>query len=120
MSAAGASEERCPYCGWKGNVVRVHGHGQCGHCGTNFEPCCAGADATLTSGISTAVDPGLFARLFEQLGGAKVTVTSEALLFALVQHLGTDLDDAQLVLEAGERVGVVQRGGTNCHWLRGA
>ena len=39
------SAQRCPYCGRVGEVVRVHGHGQCPHCGTNIEPCCAGANA---------------------------------------------------------------------------
>jgi hypothetical protein len=122
VSEGGASEQRCPYCGYLVPVVHVHGHGQCAHCGTNFEPCCDGADAEDEAGsatpIDTAADPGLFARLFEHLGGAERTVTTEALLFALVQHLGTDLDDARLLLEAGERVGLVQPAGTSCHRLR--
>jgi hypothetical protein len=102
--------------------VQVHGHGQCGKCGTNYEPCCAGADAADEAGSTTEVnaseEPQLFARLFVQLGGAKATVTTEALLFALVQRLGTDLDDARIVLEAGERIGIVQPVGVGCHRLR--
>ena len=72
--------------------MRVHGHGQCERCGTNIEPCCAGAnaldEASAASGDPCGLDAGLFARLFLQLGGATATVTTEALLFALVQRLG--------------------------------
>jgi hypothetical protein len=122
MTEAEANAAPCPYCGHRGAVVEVHGHGQCSNCGTNFEPCCAGADAAEEAGSTTAVnaaeEPQLFARLFVQLGGAKATVTTEALLFALVQRLGTDLDDAKIVLEAGERIGIVQRVGASCHRLR--
>jgi hypothetical protein len=122
MTSAGATAECCPYCGYRGTVVQVHGHGQCSKCGTNYEPCCAGADAADEAGSTTGVDataePQLFARLFVQLGGAKATVTTEALLFALVQRLGTDLDDARIVLEAGERIGIVQPVGEGCHRLR--
>lgn len=38
--------ERCPYCGRPWQLVWVHGHGQCAHCGNNIEPCCQG-DETL-------------------------------------------------------------------------
>ena len=122
MTSAGESAESCPYCGYRGAVVQVHGHGQCANCGTNFEPCCAGADAADEAGSTTEVnvaeEPRLFARLFAQLGGVKATVTTESLLFALVQRLGTDLDDAKIVLEAGERIGIVQQAGAGCHRLR--
>ena len=122
MTAAEANAASCPYCGHRGAVVQVHGHGQCSNCGTNIEPCCAGADAAEEAGSTTTVNaaegPQLFAQLFVQLGGALATVTSEALLFALVQRLGTDLDDAKIVLEAGERIGIVQRVGAGCHRLR--
>lgn len=120
--AGGQSAKRCPSCGSRRGVVFVHGHGQCVACGSNTEPCCAGASAAdeADGGDSDAVfvDPHLFATLFEQLGGASATVTTEALLFALVQREGSDLDTARLLLEAGERVGVVQRVGAACHRLR--
>ncbi|MEO6595060.1 MAG: hypothetical protein ABIP94_09950 [Planctomycetota bacterium] len=120
MSEVGVSE-RCPYCGYLSPVVHVHGHGQCAHCGANVEPCCGGADAAdeaaATPGVHAEAEPGLFARVFAQLGGVKATVTTDALLFALTQRLGTDLDDARLMLEAGERVGLVQSAGANCHRL---
>jgi hypothetical protein len=103
--------------------VPVHGHGQCERCGTNIEPCCTGAnafdEAAVTAAIDVVPDPHLFARLFDQLGGRSATVTTETLLFALVQRLGTDLDDARLVLEAGERLGLVVPAGTGLHRLRG-
>lgn len=105
------SKTRCSYCGHEGAPVPVHGHGQCERCGTNIEPCCSGANAAeeagATPGIDTGPDPGLLARTFLALGGPEVTVTGDALRFALAQRLGTDLDDARLVLEAAERVGLV-------------
>ena len=100
----------------------MHGHGQCAHCGNNIEPCCTGAnaqdEAAATDAIDTAPDQQLFPRLFDQLGGQKVTVTSDALLFALTQSLGSDLDDARVVLEAAERLGLVVRAGESLHRLR--
>lgn len=102
--------------------MRVHGHGQCERCGTNIEPCCAGAnaldEASAASGDPCGLDAGLFARLFLQLGGATATVTTEALLFALVQRLGSDLDAARVVLEAAQRVGLVVPAGSGLHRLR--
>jgi hypothetical protein len=102
---------RCPWCGVRGDVVHVHGHGQCAACGNNVEPCCNGANALDEAGATPAIDidpdRALFPRLFDQLGGPATTVTGEALRFALAQRLGTDLDDAGLVLEAAERVGIV-------------
>ena len=122
MSGSGAAVERCPYCGHRGPAVQVHGHGQCARCHTNIGPCCGGADAAseaaVADGIDTAPEPHLFADLFTHLGGAQATVTTESLLFALTQRLGTDLDDARLVLEAAERVGVVLPAGAGCHRLR--
>ncbi|MBL8752242.1 MAG: hypothetical protein JNK15_02990 [Planctomycetes bacterium] len=112
---------RCSYCGHEGAAVPVHGHGQCERCGTNIEPCCSGAnafdEAAATAAIDAVPDPQLFARLFAQLGGPAATVTTDALLFALVQRLGTDLDDARLVLEAGERLGLVTREAPGRHRL---
>ncbi|MBC24257.1 MAG: hypothetical protein CMJ32_10130 [Phycisphaerae bacterium] len=33
---------RCHWCGRPRQIVHVHGHGQCAHCGTNSLPCCDG------------------------------------------------------------------------------
>jgi hypothetical protein len=33
---------RCPYCSRPLELVRVHGHDQCRHCGVNVHPCCNG------------------------------------------------------------------------------
>ncbi len=113
---------RCPYCGHEGAPLAVHGHGQCERCGTNIEPCCAGAnafdEAAAAGGDDAGPDARLFARLFLQLGGPTATVTRDALLFALVQRLGGDLDEAGLVLEAAERVGIVESAGPGLHRLR--
>lgn len=37
---SGRCDARCPWCGREAPVIPVHGHGQCGACGTNREPCC--------------------------------------------------------------------------------
>lgn len=122
--AGGQSSKHCPSCGSRRGVVFVHGHGQCAACRANIEPCCAGAsvadEADGGENEALLVDPNLFARLFENLGGKTATVTTDALLFALVQSQGSDLDTARLLLEAGERVGVVQRFSASCHRLRRA
>jgi hypothetical protein len=119
-----ASTVTCPWCGARGEPVRVHGHGQCPWCGNNIEPCCTGADAFDEAGATTAIDTApdqqLFPRVFAQLGGAAATVTRDALVFALVQRLGTDLDDARVVLEAAERLGIVEPGGDALYRLRRA
>jgi hypothetical protein len=113
---------RCHYCGYLGAVNQVHGHGQCARCGTNIEPCCSGAsaegEAAATSGIDTGPDPGLLARTFLHLGGPSVTVTSDALRFALAQRLGVDLDEAMLVIEAAERTGLIVPSGPGLYRLR--
>ncbi len=113
---------RCAYCGHEAAPLPVHGHGQCERCGTNIEPCCSGAnafgEAAATAAIDVVPDPTIFARLFELLGGAAATVTTDALLFALVQRLGSDLDEARVVLEAGERLGLIARAGDGMHRLR--
>ncbi|MBZ0153512.1 MAG: hypothetical protein K8J09_18460 [Planctomycetes bacterium] len=115
--------EPCPWCGALAAVVHVHGHGQCGHCGGNLEPCCSGSGdsdaATPVDTIDSGVDQAMFSRLFGHLGGAAATVTADSLCFALVQHLGTDLDDARLVIEAAERVGVLVPVAPGCYRLRG-
>lgn len=37
-----ATTNRCLYCGQVAELVWVHGHGQCSHCGINTEECCRG------------------------------------------------------------------------------
>ncbi|NBQ15238.1 MAG: hypothetical protein EBU31_11705 [Proteobacteria bacterium] len=37
---------RCPRCGHPLRMVLVHGHGQCGTCGMNIQPCCDGDSCT--------------------------------------------------------------------------
>lgn len=105
----------CPACGEPYRAVFVHGHGQCAHCGTNVEPCCAGASADDVSappqGEMPVVDPELFVRVFETLGGTTATVTRAALQHALVQRLGTDLADAKLLVDAGLRCGRLEAAG---------
>lgn len=32
----------CERCGYKGEIVYVHGHGQCPICHNSVEPCCEG------------------------------------------------------------------------------
>lgn len=118
------SPVRCPWCGVRGEPVRVHGHGQCPHCGNNVEPCCTGAnvqdEAAVTGRVATSPDQQLFPLLFDHLGGRAATVTRDALLFALTQRLGTDLDEARVVLEAAERVGIVAAAGDGLHRLQRA
>ena len=33
---------RCLWCGQVSAMIWVHGHGQCGFCGTNIDECCRG------------------------------------------------------------------------------
>lgn len=40
---SGQQQSRCPFCGKPEQLVWVHGHGQCAHCGVNAMPCCDGA-----------------------------------------------------------------------------
>ena len=111
----------CPYCGSQSGIVHVHGHAQCATCGVNIEPCCDGADPG--SEVSKAAlepihaDPQLFARMFERLGGARATVTADALVFALVEHLAVDLDTARMILDAGQHTGRLESGGSGCYRL---
>ncbi|MCE2516730.1 MAG: hypothetical protein J4F41_02610 [Alphaproteobacteria bacterium] len=37
-------QPRCLFCGQPEQLVWVHGHGQCTHCGVNAMPCCDGAE----------------------------------------------------------------------------
>ena len=101
----------------------MHGHVQCTRCGENLEPCCAGASSddagTMATNDGMTPAPTLFPRLFEQLGGVGATVTTDALVYALTNHLGCTRDDALLVLEAAERVGVVRTIAVGPHRLHG-
>jgi hypothetical protein len=121
VSDDGQSPVPCPYCGATAPLVHVHGHGQCAHCGANTEPCCGGASADEVPDEATQAarpDPGLFPRLFLHLGGPDATVTTASLLQAIVQSQQCDLDEAALVLEAGERIGLIVRVGPDWHRLR--
>lgn len=122
MSDPGQPTPRCPWCGTQAPLVHVHGHAQCGHCGANVEPCCGGGDAGTEAATPTGAacwpDPGLFARLFLRLGGPEATVTTTALLQALVTAIDGDLESARLVLEAGERIGLLVPCGPGRHRLR--
>ncbi len=111
--------DRCPQCGAFVELVHVHGHGQCPVCHGNVEPCCAGAgDEVRASGEGDApFESHLFDLAFARLGGARVTVTTEALLHALVELLDVDLPAASIVVQAGERVGVIVAAGPGCHRL---
>lgn len=106
----------CPYCGRPGGRVAVHGHVQCGACGTNLEPCCGGAsaadEAPAQTHAETLPDPHLFERLFRRLGGEAATVTADCLQRAVVEHLDCDLEAAGIVIAAGERTGGLVRVGS--------
>lgn len=115
----------CPFCGSLRGVVHVHGHGQCVTCNTNIQPCCTGDSASdagsrscRLSDPAAATVPRLFPSLFETLGGRDVTVTTDCLLFALSTRLGSDYEEARLVVEAAERVGILRRAGPGLHRLQ--
>ena len=38
---------RCLFCGQPEQLIWVHGHGQCAHCGVNAMPCCDGAECVV-------------------------------------------------------------------------
>ena len=104
-------------------VVHVHGHGQCLSCNTNIQPCCAG-DSTndagrqcqTKAGTDAAPQPG--APACAPPGGSDATVTTDALLFVLMNRLGSDLDEARLVLEAAEKVGIIRTKTAGNHSLQ--
>lgn len=74
--------------------MHVHGHGQCARCGSNVEPCCAGAgdEAELALPLPVpAAEPALpLPALFAALGGRDLTVTQDALVHAVCCQLGCD------------------------------
>lgn len=111
----------CPYCNARTAPVHVHGHAQCGACGVNIEPCCDGADPASEVPRKALepihADPRLFERMFDRLGGRAVTVTADALVFALVEHLSIDVAGARLILEAGEHTGRLESPGPGCYRL---
>ena len=51
-----AEQPRCLFCGQKEQLIWVHGHGQCAHCGVNAMPCCDGA-ACITEGTDSEKHP---------------------------------------------------------------
>jgi hypothetical protein len=90
--------------------VPVHGHGQCAACGTNVEPCCGGAgdEADEWSGREIEVDPTVFPRVFDHLGGRDVAVTEDALVHAFCLRQGSTWDDARAVLGVAQRLGLLR------------
>jgi hypothetical protein len=88
---------RCPACARWLRMVHVHGHGQCAFCGSNVEPCCAGAagdEAELAVGPPQPQGPLPLRALFSELGDAQASVTHEALVNAVCRREGCDLTEA--------------------------
>lgn len=105
----------CPWCGVRRTPIHVHGHAQCSNCGINIEPCCdgaaAGGEIAEQALAPLRADPGLFRRLFTRLGGETVTVTENALSFALVEQLSTDVQTARDIIAVGVQIGQLQSAG---------
>jgi hypothetical protein len=38
----------CLFCGYQGELVFVHSHYQCPHCGINVAPCCEGEQCQIS------------------------------------------------------------------------
>jgi hypothetical protein len=87
---------RCPACGRPLQMVHVHGHGQCGYCGTTVEPCCAGAgdEAELAAGPRQRSEALPLRALFADLGDPSAAVTHDALTHAVCCRVGCDLAEA--------------------------
>ena len=104
---------RCSYCGAALVIVHVHGHGQCSACGTNVDPCCAGAspesEASVPQEKAPPDDHSALRRAFQEAGGAQSTVTEAAFLFALARVLDAPLEDAAVALDAAVEIGLVRR-----------
>ncbi|MBK8976984.1 MAG: hypothetical protein IPM29_13795 [Planctomycetes bacterium] len=79
--------ERCPACGVTLQLVRVHGHGQCAHCGTNVEPCCAGAGDEVDARES-GHDRATVATLCALVAGHGGAVQRDVLLNDFSDHTG--------------------------------
>ena len=94
-------------------LVRVHGHGQCAHCGTNVEPCCSGAGDEVEADQSTRLEVSarVFAELFGELGGRDVSVAPEALVNAYCRAQGTDHEEALAVVAVAVRLGILTQHG---------
>ncbi len=47
-----SEKRRCIYCGHEAELVWVHGHGQCSHCGINTQECCQGEQCAIQNANS--------------------------------------------------------------------
>ena len=96
----------CPVCGIEVELVHVHGHAQCPHCGTNVEPCCAGAGDEIDPGEAGGrpAEVETLLALLHELGGA---TSREALLNRFAARTGTSLADGERALEMGRRRGLL-------------
>ncbi len=101
----------CPACGRPLRLIHVHGHGQCASCGSNVEPCCAGAgtEAELATGPTQAAESLPLPLLFADLGGGDAAVTHDALVHAVCCLLGCDLTEACERLAAEMDAGRLRR-----------
>jgi len=111
----------CPNCGARDAAVPIHGKAACPCCGAEIQTACEGAgngEAIVRGGGDFAVPTDLFARLFARLGGFDASVTEDALLFALTEMQGVDLDGARLLLEAGVHAHAIRRAGPHYFRLR--
>ncbi len=97
----------CPQCGAEVELVRVHGHAQCPVCGTNVEPCCAGAGDEVDSGDAggCAGDIDTLLQVLQELGGV---TTGEDLLNRFAMRSASSLVDGERALEIARRRGLVR------------